>query len=257
MLALNSAYPFSELSVGVPVPDPRVENGENDTTRLRELNRKLIRLLGHELASPLTVITGYLKLWQEQGTVAYREDLDLVAEQAVKLGERLDDLLLLDQFLAGSAAVKSEPVLIADLLAQVVREFGSRFAAKTLTPVLHTHCRGLVLADAELIRRALRHLLVNAITFSPPGGRVSLAAREDNGVCAISIADEGVGIPPEEHARIFEPFFQMDQSRSRRHPGLGIGLPLVRAIVERHGGRVGVASQCGRGSTFTITLPLW
>lgn len=255
-LAVTRRYPVS-LEIPSPARGLPGNPGVSDATRLPEQDRKLLRLLGHELASPLTLILGYVRLWQEQGTITRKEDLDLVAEQAATLRERLEDIMLLHQFQAGTVPLQREPLIVQELVGRVVGDFASRIAARQLTPVVFARGKEPVLADAGLIKRALGCLLSNACEFSPPGGLVSVSAREENGSCVIAVTDEGEGISPELHDRIFEPFFQTDQTRARHHNGLGVGLTLVRAIVERHGGRVCVASQPGRGSTFTIILPLW
>lgn len=229
---------------------------ELDRTRLQEFNRTLIKLLGHELGTPLTAILGYLRLWQEQGAIACREELDVVVEQARTLQVHLDDLLLLDQLEVGLGDLKPVPVHINEVVPRIARKFTRQFFEKNLKLHLDLDCRWLVYADEELFARALEHLISNALKFSRPGGSITISAQVQKGLCTISVADEGIGIPSERQTEIFEPFHQLDSSHSRRYPGLGIGLKLVRAIIEKHGGQVAVQSSSGKGSTFSISMPL-
>jgi two-component system phosphate regulon sensor histidine kinase PhoR len=112
--------------------------------------------------------------------------------------------------------------------------------------------------DFTRLSQALHQLLDNACKFSPEGTAVSIAAQVDGdeGVVRISVADHGIGIPAEEHERIFERFYQVDGSLTRRYGGTGLGLALAKEVVEAHSGRIGVESEVGVGSTFTMYLPL-
>jgi signal transduction histidine kinase len=100
------------------------------------------------------------------------------------------------------------------------------------------------------------HLLINACKFSSSGSTIEIGAEQCDQVSRIWVSDCGIGIPQEQYGQIFEPFFQADLSRARRYSGMGVGLKLVRAIVEKHGGSVQVQSRVGEGSTFTLVLPL-
>jgi signal transduction histidine kinase len=110
-----------------------------------------------------------------------------------------------------------------------------------------------VSADKVRLRQVVSNLVDNAVKYTPPGGRVTLSARPDDAGVAISVTDTGIGIPASEQSRIWERLYRGDQSRSER--GLGLGLSLVRAIVQAHGGHVDVVSQPGEGATFTVILP--
>ncbi|MCS7260974.1 MAG: ATP-binding protein, partial [Anaerolineae bacterium] len=114
----------------------------------------------------------------------------------------------------------------------------------------------LVQADYERIREVLTNLLSNAIKYSPAGGLIRVSGTVRDNEVVISVSDEGVGIPEHEQERIFEPFSRVDSSLTRQTPGAGLGLFLVKSVVEAHGGRVWVDSRLGRGSTFFFTLPL-
>lgn len=244
----TAALPFNNFA---PLAEPAGE-----AAHLRQVNRKLLLLLGHELGSPLTLILGYLRLWQERNGAVAGDELDMVVEQALSLKERLDDMILLDELEAGLWHIHPERVTIEPLLQQLVRRHRQALAQKKIRLELKNAASRPVLADPAMLTRALDHLISNACKFSPEGVTISIAVRYDETLCAITVADRGIGIPAERQAEIFELFVQLDHGRARRYVGLGIGLKLVRAIVERHGGRVTVRSRAGGGSAFTLTLPL-
>jgi signal transduction histidine kinase len=108
------------------------------------------------------------------------------------------------------------------------------------------------------VRQVLLNLLSNAIKFTPDGGRITVAAAPANGGAAarISVTDSGIGIAPEDQAKLFQEFVQLDASASRKYEGTGLGLALSRRLVELHGGAIGVESEVGKGSTFWFTLPV-
>jgi signal transduction histidine kinase len=110
-------------------------------------------------------------------------------------------------------------------------------------------------ADQDTFKQALFNLTDNAAQHTPPGGKINLGWSEENGSVEVWVADEGEGIPPDNIPHIFEPFYRGDRSRSRRRGGAGLGLALVKNIVESHGGKVHVESEEGKGSRFTIALP--
>jgi len=241
-------------------PDPSLRYESQDISDqvadLRQINHKLVMLLAHELGSPLTHVLGYLRLWQERAPIFERVELDLVVEQALTLKDRLDEILLLDQLEAGLWELRCEPTSIQEIVADLVQSQRWRMEEKGLSFSTHIACNDPVNADKEMMRRALDHLLANAYKFSPPRGKVELRVDEIGTYCRVAVSDQGIGIPLEKQSRIFEPFYQVDLTRTRRYNGLGIGLKLVRAIVEQQGGCVDVYSRVGEGSTFTVTVPL-
>jgi signal transduction histidine kinase len=113
-----------------------------------------------------------------------------------------------------------------------------------------------VSGDAQHLLRVMDNLLGNALKFTPVGGQISVRLWRDGPQAVLEVADTGIGIPPDQLERVFERFYQVDGSTTRRYGGTGLGLALVKEIVEAHGGQVSVSSQVGQGSTFTVRLPL-
>lgn len=227
-----------------------------EVTRLREINREIVMLLAHELGTPLTHVLAYLRLLQERAPAAEQAEVDLALDQALTLKNRLDDILLLNQLEAGQWDLYCGPVSIQAALACVVQNQRWRLEEKGLKLHSKIACSRPVRADKEMLTRALAHVLINACKFSNSPGHIELIAQELDHACCIAIRDYGIGIPPDKQAHIFEPFYQADLSHARRYNGMGIGLKLARAIVEKHGGSIHVYSEVGHGSTFTVTIPL-
>jgi two-component system, OmpR family, phosphate regulon sensor histidine kinase PhoR len=227
-----------------------------EIAHLRELNHMLVMLLSHELGTPTTHILAYLRLLQERAPIAEQIELNLVVEQALTLKSRLEDLVLLNQLEAGSWELDVTPVSIQEIVVRVVQAQRERLAEKSLTLNTHIECNKRVNADREMLYRALEHIVANACKFSRPYGSIQVRIECIGSDCCVTVTDEGIGIPAEKQTQIFEPFYQVDLTRTRRYNGLGIGLRLVHAIIERHHGEIHVSSQMGRGSTFALTIPL-
>ncbi len=228
---------------------------EEEVTRLREINHKLLRLFAHELGSPLTFILGYLRLWQERAMYGERMELDLVVEQALTLKARLDDLILLDQLEAGLWTLHLQSISPEQIVSRVLQEYRWKFQERGVRLLASSNGSAPVMADADMLYRALEHLVENAARFSRPGDSVELRVERQGKMCAVAVIDQGAGIPPEVQKRLLEPFYQVDLTHARRGNGLGIGLRLVRAIIEMHGGEIQVQSNEGKGSVFSVTLP--
>jgi len=242
-------YPKSSL-----LPEPQETTAEVE--RLREINERLVMLTAHELRTPLTHILAYLRLRQESAPMSERCELDVVVEQALALKERLDQVLLLDQLEAGLYELHCAPLSIQETIGRAIETQRCHIEEKKLTLDMQVECSAIVWGDRELLTRALDHLIANACKFSLPRGIVEVRVDCAETLCCVRVSDHGIGIATEKQSQIFEPFFQVEMTRSRRYNGLGIGLHLVRAIAEKHGGSVQVQSKVGYGSTFTMMIPL-
>ena len=218
-----------------------------------EGQRQLLADTSHELRNPLTVIRTNLDLLRRDLDPATREEV--VAEtddEAERMSRLVADLLFLSREEAG--AVELRPVRLDAVALDGVERF--RLLAPEHEMVLDAPAGLTVLGDDDRLHQLLTNLLENAVRFTPPGGRVSVAARPRDGCAALVVEDTGVGIAPEHLPRIFDRFYRVDPARSRATGGTGLGLAIVRRIAESHGGAVIVASEPGRGTRFTVTLPL-
>jgi heavy metal sensor kinase len=212
--------------------------------------------VAHDLRTPLMRlrVAAESALTSEAEATECREALSDCLEEAERLRDMLDSLMDLSEAEAGVMALRRESVAVASLLEETRELFADLAEEKGVA--LQIQAPGLleVRGDRSRLRQVLANLVGNALKYTPSGGEVTLEAHEEGDVAAIEIADDGIGIDPDDLPRIWDRLFRGDRSRSER--GLGLGLSLVRAIVEAHGGQVAVESTPGRGSRFTIRLPL-
>jgi signal transduction histidine kinase len=184
------------------------------------------------------------------------ETLQLLRAETDRLRRLVEDLSALSR--AESQALRVEPRPVS--ARQLVRRAAERFAdhADRLGLELEVDAAGdlpPVLADPGLLDQVVDNLIDNALRYTPPGGRVRLDARQAGDAVVVSVEDTGIGIADEALPHVFERFYRADSSRSRDSGGSGIGLAIVKHLVERHGGEVGVTSQPGRGSRFSFRIP--
>jgi signal transduction histidine kinase len=230
---------------------------------LREVDRirgEFVHCVSHELHTPLTSIIGYAELVADAVVAGQLGDGDVNMLNRIRRGgDRLlalvEDLLTLAGVDAGALPFRRG---VVDLTAVVDRLRGSLDAlvsAPGLTVVVKVAPAPRVVGDEMAVERVLRNLLTNAARFSPQGGTVTVAARETDAEVVVTVADTGLGIPAAEQAKVFERFFRGADAVERGVPGTGLGLSVVKAIVEGHGGSVAVTSEYGAGTTVTVALP--
>ena len=217
--------------------------------------------MSHELRTPLNAIGGYAELLAlgVHGPVTEMQarDLERITASQRHLLAIINDILNYSRIEAGHLAYEREPVPLERAITEVVDmvqpQAGSR--GVDIAPVLPE--RSVVaLADHTKVEQVLLNLLSNAVKFTPEGGRIRVAGFEHGGRATVTVADTGVGIPPEQMASIFEPFVQVGRSLTSGHEGTGLGLAISRDLARGMGGDLTAASTPGEGSTFTLTLPL-
>lgn len=228
---------------------------------LRELDRlksEFVSMVSHELRAPLTNINASVELLlqrEEPGDSSDREMLLIIGEQSARLTRLVQGVLSVSRIEAGvpllnAGALELEPLLTRAVKSVEISTDRHHFrveVAPDLPPVS---------ADPDRILEVLLNLLDNAVKYSPNGGVIRLSARAMEGLAQIEVRDPGRGIPRREQQRIFKKFYRVDRGDSRETYGYGLGLYIVRRLVEAHGGRVWVHSAPGRGSTFGFSLPV-
>jgi signal transduction histidine kinase len=204
------------------------------------------------------MILGYAELLAagDLGEVSEKQrgPLDIIVQRSYALRDLIGNITAILEN-EGRAHIQ-EAVPLARLIDEAIIDF--QVLADQAGLELFGECTAplpLVLGDTEHLRRVVDNLIGNALKFTPAGGTVAVRLRGDNGRIVLQVADSGIGIDSEHQDRIFERFYQVDGTSRRTHGGCGLGLALVKEIVERHGGTVTVESQPGEGSTFTVTLP--
>jgi signal transduction histidine kinase len=227
---------------------------------LRELNRMkgdFVAVVSHELRTPVTALIGYAKTLRQP---EFSNDPTMREEFLERMERQGDRLLRLVENLLTTARLESQELqitvgrlLFEDLVREVVEGLGSEATRIKLEvpedlPVIHT--------DRQLVGRVLSNLLDNALKYSPDGSSCELGASTELDHVRVWVTDHGIGIEPAKLDRIFDRFYQVDSSSTRRFPGAGLGLSMVRDLLDRLGGSISVVSDPGEGSTFTVQLPL-
>ena len=233
--------------------------------RLTELNRlkaNFISTVSHELRTPLTHLKGYLELLTTGDIGALSDEqmsaLAVMQRSEQRLENLIDDLIQFSLVSRGELSLNTEQIQLGDLARAAVLQANPKARSKSIglqlqiTPELPE-----IWADEEKIGWVLSQLLDNAIKFTPVAGQVQVELTTDANTDTVTVAvsDTGIGIPPERQAEIFDAFHQLDSSSTRRQGGTGLGLTLVRRIIEAHGSQVTLVSEVGQGTSFSFTLP--
>ncbi len=225
--------------------------------KTENVRRQLIGDVSHELRTPLAAIKGYMEGLIDGVIPATPEIYHQVHSEADRLQHLVNDLQELSRVEAGAYELKLQPVSPASLVESVVDHLRLQFEEKgiQLETKLDSNLPN-VLADKDRILQVLTNLAGNALQYTPAGGKVTIAASGGKPEIAISVADTGIGLAPEQLSLIFNRFYRADKSRARASGGSGIGLTIAQALVKAHGGRIWVESAgLGKGSTFHFTLP--
>ena len=235
---------------------------------LKELDRMksdLLANVSHELRTPLTAIKGYTDYILERrlGMITEKQEKGLVVVQRnlERLSKTINALLDFSRMDVGRIALNLQPFALGPLVDQIVTALRAELEKKGLRLAADIE-RDLppVIGDREKLSAVLENLIINALKFTPEGGRITVAASRAGSpgrpAARIRVSDTGVGIAPEQIAKIFNRFHQVDTSSTRRFGGVGLGLAIVKSILEAHGTTVTVESEVGRGTTFAFVLPV-
>ena len=279
--ALSAVLDDQEWTTGVPVTLPvelarrerwlqvslvEFEEGRvyafRDVTEERLLERtrsEFVATASHELRTPIAAVYGTFQTLLRDDLGLDRDEqkrfLRLGLQESERLTRIADDLLLAGQLESGSPRIETSRCELEPLVAELVestarRTNGSHSLRTAVLPEV-----GPVECDPLRLRQVLANLIENAIKYSPAGGTITVTAAREDGIVRIDVADEGIGIPEEDQARIFERFVRLDPELSRGVGGTGLGLYICRELVRRMHGRISVRSRPGSGSTFTVELP--
>jgi histidine kinase len=220
--------------------------------------RELIGDVAHELRTPLTAIKGSMEGLMDGVLPPTSETYELIHRKAGRLDRLVDDLQELSRAEAGASSLDLQPLDLNASIQTVMQRLGRGFDEKRVRLEADLPANGLMVkADAYRIEQVILNLLANAQQYTQEGGAVSVTAREVEGMARVTVQDNGMGIPAEHLAHIFDRFYRVEKSRSRTRGGSGIGLTIARQLVENHGGRIWAESKGeGKGSVFQFTLPL-
>jgi signal transduction histidine kinase len=222
--------------------------------------QRFIADASHELRTPLAVLRGETEvaLGKTRTVEEYQESLTLIQEEAERLSRIVEDLFILArQPIESPTTLIKEPVSLTEVVKDCARAAQVLAVRKGVRLKLRNDSTSIALnADEELIKRMILNLLDNAVKYTPEGGEISLALEKHNGSAEIVVRDTGIGLSEMDQQRVFDRFYRVDKARSRALGGAGLGLSIVRTIVEAHGGEITIDSTPRHGSTFTVSLPL-
>jgi two-component system, OmpR family, phosphate regulon sensor histidine kinase PhoR len=233
----------------------------HDITELERLERTrkdFVANISHELRTPLAAIQGYAETLLEgalEDTENSRKFLEIIATHTTRINNLASDLLTLSEIEAERIPVPSEKISALELVENALQRVAARANERDIRASLNAVDEVYVAGQRGRLERAISNLLLNAINFNRPGGEVRVDVRRVDATARISIADDGIGIAPQDLRRIFERFYRVDAARSHQTGGAGLGLSIVKNTVERAGGSIVVDSQPGKGSVFTLVFP--
>ena len=233
----------------------------HDITHFREdeeMKSTFVSVISHELKTPVALIKGYANTLRredahwDQETV--RESLIVIEEESDRLAGLIDNLLDVSRLQSGQIKLDKTDVRVDKMIERTVSDFRTQTAKHSFKLDFPPDFPAIQ-ADYERLRQVLTNLISNAIKYSPREGKIMLSGRFDDEFVYVAVTDEGIGISPGEQNLIFERFYRVENALSRRTQGAGLGLYLVKSVIDAHGGRIWVDSNLGQGSTFVFTLP--
>ncbi len=234
-----------------------LDKTKEEATRLEKMKNDFIAITSHELRTPLGLILGHATFLHEVIDVEHRPQLDIIVKNAMRLKDIIENMNSVDNVDAGTSILHRRTVSVRTLVEKVVRGLTPEVEQKNLTLATDMSASDLMIeGDGEKIEIAIANLIKNAVTFTDDGGHIFVLAEEIPGYVRLSVVDDGIGIPAEDLPHIFERFFQVESHLTRKHGGMGLGLAVTKTMIEMHGGRIWVESAEGRGSIFTMVLPL-
>ena len=228
-----------------------------ELAELERLKTDFIAIASHELRTPLGLILGHATFLRELAGMQYGEQLDMIIRNATKLKTIVENLSEVDNIQTGAARVRNQQVSLTKIIADVILTFQDEAKSRNITLKSESGESPFHLdADGVKLSIALSNLVKNALQFTESGGHVTINVQEDSGYFKVTIVDDGIGIPARDLPRVFERFFQVETHLTRHYGGMGLGLAVAKAMIELHGGRIWAESEEGKGSCFTILLPV-
>jgi two-component system cell cycle sensor histidine kinase PleC len=244
------------------IQERALEIARKESERVNAGKSRFLATMSHELRTPLNAIIGFSEMMQRQifgplGSDRYRSYVRDIANSGGHLLEIINDILDLSKAEAGKLTLTAELVQPCEVIDDCLRMFRETAVAQGIRLVFEIpEYRPRLFADPRLVRQTVINLVSNAVKFTLPGGAVTVSAGlASNGHYEIIVSDTGVGIAQENLPRVLEPFVQVESAYSRQHTGTGLGLPLVRNIMELHEGDIELRSLLGSGTTVVLRFP--
>lgn len=263
ILQLHTALQQSnqQLEQRVKERTKELQSALNKLAELNQLKSNFISNVSHELRTPLTHLRGYLDLMNEGnlGDLSKEQSiaLDVMLRSEARLEELIEKMIQFSLEATGQFTLQMKPTNFCDVVDLALKQ--AKIKAANRPVALNVELgddQYQVLMDHEKIQWVVMELVDNAIKFTPPGGRVYVKMGKKANYVQFRVIDTGIGISPERLSEIFEPYHQLDGSSTRRYGGIGLGLALVKKIIEAHGSKVEVSSEAGKGTVINFQLPI-
>jgi signal transduction histidine kinase/DNA-binding response OmpR family regulator len=276
-LVLRSITDYrNNLEIKVDERTLKLKEAQDKLSEIIQAQSRFFANISHEFRTPLTLILGPLHRWLAETSgrdVPAKEmhsDLSMMQRNAHRLLMLINELLDLSKLEAGAMKLHASRINVVPLVKGIANSFESSAGLRGIALNVYVEEEEIeVYCDNDMIEKILSNLLSNAFKFTPEGGKVTVALTSvpssngrgvsegsGEGVVKISVSDTGIGIPPAQLNKVFDRFYQVDASQTRDHEGSGLGLALMKELVELHHGTISVQSEIGRGTTFTVQLPL-
>jgi two-component system OmpR family sensor kinase len=212
----------------------------------------------HELRTPLTIVKGEIEvgLRKQRPLKEYRRILKSNLEEVNHMSQIVNDLLFLSKADMGEIHLQKQHIDLTQLVTEVHAQARMIAIAKEITVRMSADSNVVVIGDRLRLRQLLLNLVDNGIKYTPEGGEMVISLASNDSQVKLRVLDNGIGISPEDQLHIFDRFFRVDKARSREAGGSGLGLSICKWIIDAHGGEISVESEPGKGSTFTVTLPV-
>lgn len=235
-----------------------LQEAYRDLSELDQIKNDFVSVASHELRTPLAVILGYATFLRDNVTGHASEQLEIVLSSAVRLRALIDDMVNLRHIQTEEIQLQRSIFSLKQLVLDVVKEFSELVSGKQQILTTKFEPAGDPLnidADRQKLYLVFANLVSNAIKFTPAQGRIHINVEFKDHKYWISVIDTGIGIPKSDYERIFDQFYQVEPSLTRKYQGMGIGLSIARGMVEVHQGRIWLESVVGKGSKFSFVLP--
>ena len=221
--------------------------------------RDLLANVSHELKTPLTSIQGFSQALEDRAISSPEEQQQaarIINEESQRMRRLVDDLIELSRLESGEVVMRRERIDLSDLLRSCTERFEWQLRESGASLQLELSGLPSLEGDGHRLEQAFSNLIDNAVRHTPKGGNITVRAAANNGVVRVSVRNTGSYIPPEELSRVFERFFQRDQSRTRGNGGAGLGLAIATEVIQAHRGTISATSDQAEGTEFVVTLPL-
>lgn len=226
------------------------------TIKLQRMRRDFVANVSHELKTPLTVLRGYLEAFDDNtDSSQWQAALPAMRQQSERMHLMIKDLLALSQLETGEKALRRIPTDVGKLLQSIIEDAHTLEHYRDHRIDLQLDTEKWLVCDVDEIRSAVSNLVFNAVKYTPEGCRIRLCWREDEEGACLDVIDEGEGIAEHHLERLTERFYRVDKGRSNDAGGTGLGLAIVKHVLQRHGARLLVNSELGKGSSFTCCFP--